>query len=42
MAGSTRLGRLFGGGYVRTHERFEMPRLTYEEWLEQSRDRDKG
>ena len=23
------IGRLFGGGYVRTHDRFEMPRLTY-------------
>ena len=27
------IGRLFGGGYVRTHDRFEMPRLTYGEWL---------
>jgi flavin reductase (DIM6/NTAB) family NADH-FMN oxidoreductase RutF len=27
------IGRLFGGGYVRTHDRFEMPRLTYREWL---------
>ena len=27
------IGRLFGGGYVRTHDRFEMPRLTYSEWL---------
>jgi flavin reductase (DIM6/NTAB) family NADH-FMN oxidoreductase RutF len=26
------IGRLFGGGYVRTHDRFEMPRLTYREW----------
>ena len=24
------IGRLFGGGYVRTHDRFEMPRLTYQ------------
>ncbi len=21
------IGRLFGGGYVRTHDRFEMPRV---------------
>ena len=27
------IGRLFGGGYVRTHDRFEMPRLTYAQWL---------
>jgi flavin reductase (DIM6/NTAB) family NADH-FMN oxidoreductase RutF len=27
------IGRLFGGGYVRTRDRFEMPRLTYEQWL---------
>ncbi len=27
------IGRLFGGGYVRTRERFEMPRLSYEQWL---------
>jgi hypothetical protein len=27
------IGRLFGGGYVRTHDRFEMPRLTYQQWL---------
>ena len=26
------LGRLFGGGYVRTHDRFELPRLTFAEW----------
>jgi flavin reductase (DIM6/NTAB) family NADH-FMN oxidoreductase RutF len=26
------IGRLFGGGYVRTHDRFELPRLTYEQW----------
>jgi flavin reductase (DIM6/NTAB) family NADH-FMN oxidoreductase RutF len=26
------VGRLFGGGYVRTHDRFELPRLTFEEW----------
>jgi flavin reductase (DIM6/NTAB) family NADH-FMN oxidoreductase RutF len=26
------VGRLFGGGYVRTHDRFELPRLTYEAW----------
>jgi flavin reductase (DIM6/NTAB) family NADH-FMN oxidoreductase RutF len=30
------IGRLFGGGYVRTHDLFEMPRLTYREWLERS------
>jgi flavin reductase (DIM6/NTAB) family NADH-FMN oxidoreductase RutF len=28
------IGRLFGGGYVRTHDRFEMPRLTYGQWLD--------
>jgi flavin reductase (DIM6/NTAB) family NADH-FMN oxidoreductase RutF len=27
------IGRLFGGGYVRTHDRFEMPRISYREWL---------
>jgi flavin reductase (DIM6/NTAB) family NADH-FMN oxidoreductase RutF len=32
------IGRLFGGGYVRTHNRFEMPRLTYRQWLEKTRD----
>jgi flavin reductase (DIM6/NTAB) family NADH-FMN oxidoreductase RutF len=32
------VGRLFGGGYVRTHDRFEMPRLTYGEWLARNRD----
>ena len=30
------IGRLFGGGYVRTHDRFEMPRLTYREWLDEN------
>ena len=25
------IGRLFGGGYVRTHGRFEMPRVSYRE-----------
>jgi flavin reductase (DIM6/NTAB) family NADH-FMN oxidoreductase RutF len=33
------IGRLFGGGYVRTHDRFEMPRISYPEWLARSRDR---
>jgi hypothetical protein len=28
------IGRLFGGGYVRTRDRFEMPRLSYREWLD--------
>jgi flavin reductase (DIM6/NTAB) family NADH-FMN oxidoreductase RutF len=32
------IGRLFGGGYVRTHDRFEMPRISYGEWLARSRD----
>jgi flavin reductase (DIM6/NTAB) family NADH-FMN oxidoreductase RutF len=32
------IGRLFGGGYVRTRDRFEMPRLTYRQWLEKKRD----
>jgi flavin reductase (DIM6/NTAB) family NADH-FMN oxidoreductase RutF len=27
------IGRLFGGGYVRTRDRFEMPRISYAEWL---------
>jgi flavin reductase (DIM6/NTAB) family NADH-FMN oxidoreductase RutF len=31
------IGRLFGGGYVRTHDRFEMPRLTYRQWLDKTR-----
>jgi flavin reductase (DIM6/NTAB) family NADH-FMN oxidoreductase RutF len=35
------IGRLFGGGYVRTHDRFEMPRLSYREWLERTRGRDR-
>jgi hypothetical protein len=39
MAGSTRLGRLFGGDYVRADDRFETPRLTYEDWLKELRDR---
>ena len=26
------IGRLFGGGYVRTHDRFEMPRISYSDW----------
>jgi hypothetical protein len=30
------IGRLFGGGYVRTHDRFEMPRISYAEWLARS------
>jgi flavin reductase (DIM6/NTAB) family NADH-FMN oxidoreductase RutF len=28
------IGRLFGGGYVRTRDRFDMPRLTYQQWLD--------
>jgi flavin reductase (DIM6/NTAB) family NADH-FMN oxidoreductase RutF len=28
------IGRLLGGGYVRTRDRFEMPRLTYQQWLD--------
>jgi flavin reductase (DIM6/NTAB) family NADH-FMN oxidoreductase RutF len=31
------IGRLFGGGYVRTHDRFEMPRINYAEWLARQR-----
>ena len=31
------IGRLLGGGYVRTRDRFEMPRLTYREWLDRRR-----
>ena len=33
------IGRLFGGGYVRTRDRFEMPRISYPEWLARSADR---
>ncbi len=33
------IGRLFGGGYVRTHDRFEMPRISYREWQAKSEDR---
>ena len=36
------IGRLFGGGYVRTHDRFEMPRLTYREWLDLTGGRGEG
>lgn len=32
------IGRLFGGGYVRTRDRFEMPRMTYREWLDRAGD----
>jgi hypothetical protein len=35
------IGRLLGGGYVRTRDRFEMPRLTYREWLDRQRTRDR-
>jgi flavin reductase (DIM6/NTAB) family NADH-FMN oxidoreductase RutF len=28
------IGRLFGGGYCRTGDRFDLPRLTYHEWRE--------
>jgi flavin reductase (DIM6/NTAB) family NADH-FMN oxidoreductase RutF len=31
------IGRLFGNGYVRTHDRFELPRLTYEAWQKQAK-----
>jgi flavin reductase (DIM6/NTAB) family NADH-FMN oxidoreductase RutF len=31
------VGRLFGGGYVRTRDRFEVPRLTYRQWLDRKR-----
>jgi flavin reductase (DIM6/NTAB) family NADH-FMN oxidoreductase RutF len=30
------IGRLFGGGYVRTRDCFEMPRLTYRQWLDKT------
>jgi flavin reductase (DIM6/NTAB) family NADH-FMN oxidoreductase RutF len=36
------IGRLFGGGYVRTRDRFEMPRLTYREWLDRARGSSSG
>jgi flavin reductase (DIM6/NTAB) family NADH-FMN oxidoreductase RutF len=32
------IGRLFGGGYVCTRDRFEMPRISYPEWLARSKD----
>jgi flavin reductase (DIM6/NTAB) family NADH-FMN oxidoreductase RutF len=33
------IGRLFGGGYVKTHDRFELPRISYPQWLaRQGRD----
>jgi flavin reductase (DIM6/NTAB) family NADH-FMN oxidoreductase RutF len=35
------IGRLFGGGYVRTRDRFEMPRLSYREWLDRKRTSDR-
>jgi flavin reductase (DIM6/NTAB) family NADH-FMN oxidoreductase RutF len=31
------IGRLFGGGYVRTHDRFELPRMTHEEWQKKAK-----
>jgi flavin reductase (DIM6/NTAB) family NADH-FMN oxidoreductase RutF len=31
------VGRLYGGGYVRTRDRFEVPRLTYRQWLDRKR-----
>ena len=33
------IGRLLGGGYVRTRDRFEMPRLTYQQWLDENQAR---
>jgi flavin reductase (DIM6/NTAB) family NADH-FMN oxidoreductase RutF len=36
------IGRLFGGGYVRTRDRFEMPRLTYRQWLERTQGGTEG
>jgi flavin reductase (DIM6/NTAB) family NADH-FMN oxidoreductase RutF len=32
------IGRLFGGGYVKTRDRFEMPRITYREWQARRRE----
>lgn len=26
------IGRLFGAGYVRSHDRFDLPRMTHQEW----------
>lgn len=31
------IGRLFGSGYARTHDRFELPRLTHEQWRAQQK-----
>jgi flavin reductase (DIM6/NTAB) family NADH-FMN oxidoreductase RutF len=33
------IGRLLGGGYVRTRDRFEMRRLTYQQWLDENQAR---
>jgi flavin reductase (DIM6/NTAB) family NADH-FMN oxidoreductase RutF len=33
------IGRLFGGGYVRTRDRFEMPRLSHDAWRKRGQDR---
>jgi flavin reductase (DIM6/NTAB) family NADH-FMN oxidoreductase RutF len=30
------IGRLFGGGYCLTRERFELPRISYAQWLAQA------
>lgn len=32
------IGRLFGGGYVRTRDRFEMPRLSHDAWRRRGRE----
>jgi flavin reductase (DIM6/NTAB) family NADH-FMN oxidoreductase RutF len=29
------IGRLFGAGYVRTRDRFEMPRISYQQWQDE-------
>ncbi|HSA82965.1 MAG TPA: flavin reductase family protein [Geminicoccaceae bacterium] len=34
------IGRLFGGGYVRTRDRFEMPRISYQRWRDEHRSGD--
>jgi flavin reductase (DIM6/NTAB) family NADH-FMN oxidoreductase RutF len=36
------IGRLFGGGYVRTRDRFHLPRLTWREWQERQGGDDRG
>jgi flavin reductase (DIM6/NTAB) family NADH-FMN oxidoreductase RutF len=36
------IGRLFGSGYARTRDRFELPRISYQQWLERHQDADRS